>query len=125
MTDSSGIPSMRIDKWLWHARFFKTRGRASEIAGSGGLRVNGARISKPAHLVRVGDVLTFQQERQTRIVEITRMTERRGPAPEAQSAYIDCSPEPVHDPGAPQSLPGRPDKKQRRQARQSGLGRLE
>lgn len=112
---------IRVDKWLWHARFFKSRGLAGELAGSGSVRVNGDRISKASHSVRPGDVLTFPKDRHIRVIQIDAIGERRGPAPEAQALYTDLEP--------PQSQPretrpptlerdegaGRPTKKDRRE----------
>lgn len=80
---------MRIDKWLWHARFFKTRGLAAEAAGNGRTRVNGNRISKPAHAVAPGDVLTFVQAGNVRVIRVEALGIRRGPASEAQTLYRD------------------------------------
>ncbi|WP_404818320.1 RNA-binding S4 domain-containing protein [Ruegeria aquimaris] len=80
---------MRIDKWLWHARFFKTRGLAAEAAGNGRTRVNGSRISKPAHAVAPGDVLTFVQAGNVRLIRVEALGTRRGPASEAQTLYRD------------------------------------
>jgi ribosome-associated heat shock protein Hsp15 len=92
-TESAGGPAkIRIDKWLWQARFFKSRGLAGEVAGSGAVRVNGERIAKPAHGVRVGDVLTFPQARHIRVVRVLGLGTRRGPAAEAQALYDDLDP---------------------------------
>jgi len=63
----------RVDKWLWRARFFKTRGLAAELAGSGRLRINSEHVAKPAQPVRPGDVLTFPQA--------DHMTEKFAPQP--------------------------------------------
>ena len=98
---------LRIDKWLWHARFFKTRGLAARLAGSGRLRINGVHALKPAQTVRAGDVLTFPQGRRIRVVRIVALGRRRGPAAEAEALYTDL--EPPRDAGA-----GRPTKKARR-----------
>lgn len=116
---------MRVDKWLWHTRFFKTRGRASERVAAGHVRVNGDRIGKISHKVGPGDVLTFPQERDVRVVRVLALTTRRGPAAEAQSCYEDLTPERVRDDSAPKPDRGRLDKKARRQARLSKEGRLE
>ena len=63
---------LRIDKWLWQARFFKTRSLAAK-AVSGGLRVNGTSVSKPAFAVGPGDVLTFTQARAVRVIRIAAL----------------------------------------------------
>ena len=83
---------IRVDKWLWQARFFKTRGLAAKLVKSGKLRINGSPVSKPARNVSVADVLTFPKEDDTRVIEIHELGRRRGPAPEAQALYHDLSP---------------------------------
>ncbi|RVW00023.1 RNA-binding S4 domain-containing protein [Mesobaculum littorinae] len=109
---------MRIDKWLWFARFFKTRGLAAKVVGGGHVRVNGTRIAKPAVAVGPGDVLTFPQADRIRVVSVLAPGTRRGPAPEAQALYDDMSPPP--EPRVPQNPryegKGRPTKKDRRDA---------
>lgn len=82
----------RIDKWLWYARFFKTRTLASKVCNGGKLRVNSAPIAKAHHRVRLGDVLTFPQANGIRVIEVVAFGERRGPAPEAQMLYRDLAP---------------------------------
>ncbi|MEM9779222.1 MAG: RNA-binding S4 domain-containing protein [Pseudomonadota bacterium] len=108
--------SLRLDKWLWQARFFKTRSLAAKVVQSGAVRINGTRASKPAAAVRPGDVLTFAQAKQIRVVEIAALGTRRGPAPEAQTLYVDQSPPQVPKPmtGAAPDSAGRPTKKDRR-----------
>jgi len=109
---------MRADKWLWHARFFKTRGRAADLISAGHLRVNGEKTHKPAQSVGPGDVLTFPQARQVRVVKIVALSQRRGPAPEAQALYDDMSPPPETAPRNPRfDKGGRPSGKDRRNAR--------
>ena len=83
---------LRVDKWLWQARFFKSRGQAGEVAASGRLRVNGSHVGKAAHAVRPGDVLTFPQGRRIRVVRIEALGTRRGPAVEATTLYSDLDP---------------------------------
>jgi ribosome-associated heat shock protein Hsp15 len=82
-------PKLRLDKWLWQARFFKGRDLAAELIYSGHLRLNGQRCTKPGHAVAVGDVLTFPQANQIRVVRILALGQRRGPAPEAQALFAD------------------------------------
>lgn len=112
---------IRVDKWLWHARFFKSRGLAGELAGSGQLRVNGEKIDKPAHAVRPGDVLTFPKERHIRVIRIEAIGLRRGPAPEAQALYSDLDPpqpsarDPSPDTAQRDAGAGRPTKRERRE----------
>jgi ribosome-associated heat shock protein Hsp15 len=103
---------MRLDKWLWQARFFKTRSLASKLVAAGHVRVNGERVSKPASSVRAEDVLTFAQGREIRVIKVTGLPARRGPAPEAQTHYEDLSPPPAGPP--PPRVGPRPTKKARR-----------
>ncbi|WP_010139344.1 RNA-binding S4 domain-containing protein [Oceanicola sp. S124] len=83
---------MRADKWLWQARFFKSRSLAAACVTGGHLRVNSNRASKASHAVGPGDVLTFPQGRLIRVVKILALGTRRGPAPEAQALYEELSP---------------------------------
>jgi len=117
-TEESG--RLRIDKWLWYARFFKSRTLATEAVSSGKVRVNRQPVRKPGHSVQPGDVLTFQQGRLVRVIEVVALGARRGPASEAQGLYRDLDPPrrgpPAHEPAAavrPRGS-GRPTKKQRR-----------
>jgi len=84
-------PKMRLDKWLFQARFFKNRGLAADMVEIGRCRVNGQRTSKPGHGVQVGDVLTFVQARAVRVVRVMALGERRGPSGEAQALYDDLT----------------------------------
>jgi ribosome-associated heat shock protein Hsp15 len=86
-------PVQRIDKWLFCARFFKTRALAAALVSGGKLRLNGARVAKPAHAVGPGDVLTFPQAGRIRVVRVLAPATRRGPAPEARGLYDDLAPE--------------------------------
>lgn len=107
--------TIRLDKWLWQARFFKSRSIAAGVVTSGKVRVDGNPVSKPARAVGPGDVLTFSQEKDVRVVRILACGVRRGPAPEAQALYDDMSPEKVHRPKNPRfDGKGRPTKKDRR-----------
>lgn len=115
-------PSLRLDKWLWYARFFKTRSIASGVCNAGHLRTGGEVVSKAHHKVRVGDVLTFPQGRHIRVVKVLALATRRGPAAEAQRLYEDLNPPsresrlPREAARAPIRLPGagRPTKRDRR-----------
>lgn len=128
MADSGD--KLRLEKWLWFARFFKTRSLSATRVAAGDVRVNGARVTKPATTVQAGDVLTFAIGAQVRIVEVLAVGTRRGPAPEAQALYNDMSPEPV-----PRETPvsqnpryegkGRPTKRERRQGDLSRSRHLE
>jgi len=83
---------LRVDRWLWFARFFKTRSMASRVCASHTIRVNGAIAAKPNHVIRPGDVLTFPAGRDIRVVRVQALGSRRGPAPEAQALYQDLAP---------------------------------
>lgn len=112
---AEGAPKIRIDKWLWYARFFKTRSLAAKQVGAGHVRVNGAKALKPAQNVSPGDVLTFAQGKMIRVVRIEAIGERRGPAPEAQALYFDMTEKQEKVPANPKfEGKGRPDKKTRR-----------
>lgn len=109
--------TLRLDKWLWQARFFKTRGLAAKIVSGGKVRVNSEPVSKPARAVGPGDVLTFSQGDRVRVVEIAELGTRRGPATEAQGLYKDLSPDPPDRSETAQNLVRtgpRPTKKDRR-----------
>ena len=119
---------LRIDKWLWQARFFKTRSLASKVVSAGKCRLNGASVAKPARNVEPGDVLTFSQGDDVRVIRILALGERRGPAPEARALYEDLSPPEKRekDPAAPKvDAGGRPTKRQRREFEKSRSRALE
>lgn len=119
---------VRLDKWLWHARFFKTRTLAAKEVSAGHVRVNGARVSKPAQAVIPDDVLTFTQARAARVVRVLDIGTRRGPAPEAQTLYDDLSPpvpEEIVPPSPKYEGKGRPTKRMRRKLDLNGRGTLE
>lgn len=84
--------TLRLDKWLWYARLFKSRTLASKACQSGRMRVNGTAIGKSKHVVSAGDILTFPKGPHIRIIKILMLGERRGPAPEAQLLYDDLQP---------------------------------
>ncbi|MGB0920826.1 MAG: RNA-binding S4 domain-containing protein [Alphaproteobacteria bacterium] len=85
------IEAQRLDKWLWHARFVRTRGAATALVEKVRFRLNGRSGIKPAHKVRVGDVLTFPLGNTMRIVHILALAEKRGGAPFAQTLYEEPS----------------------------------
>ena len=82
-------PSIRLDKWLWQARFCKSRGVAARLVADGAVRVNAVRVTKPATAVRVGDGLSFAQGGRVRASASSALGTRRGPAPEARLLYAD------------------------------------
>ncbi len=117
--------SQRLDKWLWQARFFKTRTLASKFVSDGNVRItrdeNTQRADKPSVAIRPGDIVVFTRNERLRIIHVLACADRRGPASEAQALYDDRSPPPppkgeaaprnafARDKGA-----GRPTKKDRR-----------
>ena len=111
--------TQRLDQWLWHARFFKTRGLATKLVASGHVRVDGDRVQKPSHALRPGVTLTFKQARRIRVIRVETLATRRGPAPEAQALYTDLTPEDENPhPENPRfEGKGRPTGKDRRNAR--------
>jgi len=114
---------MRLDKWLWAARFFKTRSLASAAVDGGHIEVGGER-AKPAKQIRVGDELRIRVHQVTFVVHVRGLAERRGPASEAQQLYEESeasrtererlaeqrrlAPSPAYEEG------GRPTKRDRR-----------
>ena len=111
--------TQRLDKWLWFARFFKSRTLASRFCASGRLRVNGTRVSKAHHGLRPGDVLTFPKGPHIRVVEVRDLGVRRGPAAEARTLYDDLEPPPARRTAAAPVArrargSGRPTKAERR-----------
>jgi ribosome-associated heat shock protein Hsp15 len=77
----------RIDKWLWHARFYRTRVLAQAAASRGLIRLNGRRVEKSSVDVGPGDILTLPKGREVVVIRVIGLAERRGPAPEAQRLY--------------------------------------
>lgn len=117
---------VRIDKWLWAARFFKTRNLATEAVSGGKVHLNDGRV-KPSHGLKPGDRLRIRKGELEFRVEVTALSERRGSASEAEKLYRE-DPESIaarearrderrlqHN-AAPQPH-GRPDKKARREWR--------
>jgi ribosome-associated heat shock protein Hsp15 len=82
--------SHRLDKWLWHARFFKTRSLATAAINGGKVHLNAERV-KPAHRVRIGDRLSLSLQGIVAEFEILGLPERRGPAAEAISHYLETA----------------------------------
>ncbi|MDU9002713.1 RNA-binding S4 domain-containing protein [Sedimentitalea todarodis] len=103
----------RLDKWLWHARFFKTRTLSAKQVSGGHVRVNGERTVKPAYGIAPGDILAFAQARRARVIKIVELGVRRGPADEAQALYDDLAPPEPREP-LPERVGERPTKKDRR-----------
>ena len=118
----SDLPAekLRLDKWLWFARFFKTRTLAASTVAGGHVRINGTPAYKRSATIAPGDVLTFPKDDHIRVIQIDALGARRGPAPEAQALYTDLQP-PVRKPRSEIPLnpafegKGRPTKRDRRQ----------
>lgn len=91
---------IRLDKWLWQARFFKSRTLATAFVAGGHLRLNGQPMAKAAHPVQAGDALTFVAQGRVQVVHILACGTRRGPAAEAQALYQADDPATV-PPNAP------------------------
>jgi ribosome-associated heat shock protein Hsp15 len=113
------MESVRIDKWLWSIRLYKTRSDATDACRGGHVRLNRA-SAKPAALVRVGDQVTAYAGGRERIVEVTKLIEKRVGAPLAVECYVDHSPPPperehVMPPLFRDPSSGRPTKRDRRQ----------
>lgn len=110
------MDQVRVDKWLWAARFFKTRTLATEACDGGHTQVNDD-TAKPAKSVKVGDMIRVTTAGGRRIVKVIALAEARGPAEKARLLYED------HTPPAPLDQPfalrdrgeGRPTKRDRRQ----------
>jgi len=82
--------AVRIDKWLWAARFYKTRGLASAAIHAGHIRINGKRC-KPAREIRIGDVLHIIRGAVELEVRVEKLSAVRGPAPVAQTLYAETA----------------------------------
>ena len=114
---------LRIDKWLWAARFFKTRSLAADAVEKGRVRIGGTAV-KPAKDVRVGDLVEIEIERFVWQVEVLGVCDLRGPASVAQTLYVETEESKAkrkveqerrrvyHEPAA--ALHGRPTKRDRR-----------
>jgi len=120
MTETQG-PTLRLDKWLWHARFARTRSLAAKLVAAARFRINGNPTEKAHHAVRPGDVLTFPLGPHIRVIKVLALGTRRGPAPEARLLYEDLDP-PKATPSVPKEPAvaaredgtGRPTKRERR-----------
>jgi len=115
----STTDTQRLDKWLWFARFFKSRSIAARQCQDNKVRVNRVVTSKPSHTIRPGDIISFNQGRTVRVVKMLSAGTRRGPASEAQMLYEDLfSPETATSsetsPGQREPGAGRPTKAERR-----------
>ena len=89
--DAQDTP-LRLDKWLWYARFFKTRSAATKAISGGRCRLDGIVMNKPHRQALFGQVLTFIQGDRIRVIRILALGGRRGPASEASVLYGDLTP---------------------------------
>jgi ribosome-associated heat shock protein Hsp15 len=110
--------SVRVDKWLWAARLFKSRSAASEACDAGHVKVAG-RTAKPSRALRRGERVLCQTPGGLRILEVVELADKRGPAAFARTLYVDHSPprpprgeEPILELRAKGA--GRPTKRDRR-----------
>ena len=88
--ESAGAGRVRVDKWLWAARFFKTRSLAAEAIGGGKVLVAGDRV-KPAKLLQVGDEVRLRLGPYEHVVVVRALSERRGPATVAATLYEETA----------------------------------
>jgi ribosome-associated heat shock protein Hsp15 len=96
----NGRRTLRLDSWLWHARFVRTRSLAAALVTEGRVRVNGQPVGKPGRSIGPGDVLTFALHGRVRVVRVLAVADRRGPAAAAQELYEELAP------AAPPAAPG-------------------
>jgi ribosome-associated heat shock protein Hsp15 len=82
----------RLDKWLWFARFARTRGAAQDLAEAGRVRLDGRRITSAAHGLKIGDVLTIAAPHATVVVRVIGLGMRRGDAPSVAALYETVQP---------------------------------
>jgi ribosome-associated heat shock protein Hsp15 len=123
MNNQTEQEKSRIDKWLWAARFFKTRALAVAALETGKVQVNGARV-KPAKALVAGDTLTIRLGPYTHMVEVLALSGKRGPAAEAQKLYRETEESrekratlalELKAQAQPSDQKGRPTKKDRRE----------
>ncbi|MTH63406.1 RNA-binding S4 domain-containing protein [Paracoccus shanxieyensis] len=86
MSDGAAA-GIRLDRWLHHARLFRTRTLAADAISAGGIRLNGNSCRKPAQTVRGGDTVTVSAHGRVQVLRVVDLGERRGPATEAATLY--------------------------------------
>jgi ribosome-associated heat shock protein Hsp15 len=91
MTEPGVALSERLDKWLWQARFFKSRTLAARAVAARRVRVNQEVVTKTHHKLRAGDVLTFAQGHAVRVIRVRAFAATRGPATVARTLYDDLA----------------------------------
>lgn len=133
MNNSTATPDsskLRIDKWLWAARFFKTRALAVDAIECGKILVNEARV-KPAKTIATGDTLSIRLGPYTFEVEVLALSDKRGPAPQAQKLYRETEAgrlkrealaAEIKAQPKPSELKGRPTKRDRREIERFKIG---
>lgn len=84
------MEQLRIDKWLWAARFYKTRSLAADEIGKGRVQVNGL-DAKPSREIKIGDTVVIRQGPVTRTILVQGISHQRGPAPVAQQLYTETA----------------------------------
>lgn len=92
MTGARELASLRIDKWLWHARLAKTRSLAARLCTAGAVEIAGAPAVKPHQPVRIGAIISVPQGRVILTVRVLGLGARRGPAAEARLLYAEHAP---------------------------------
>lgn len=105
-----GPDSIRLDRWLWQARFFKSRGLATQFVSGKAVRINSRRTSKPAAALRVGDGLSFALHGEVRVLRVLALGNRRGPASEAERLYRDLAAATLPAAASPLDPAGKADK---------------
>jgi ribosome-associated heat shock protein Hsp15 len=81
--------TLRLDKFLWYARIVKSRSLAQQMAEEGRLRISGRLVERAHCPVRVGDVLSFAQRGEVRVLKVEALPSRRGPPAEARALYVE------------------------------------
>jgi ribosome-associated heat shock protein Hsp15 len=81
------MTSTRLDKWLFCARFYRTRNIAQDAAAAGKVRLNGLKLDRPGHSLKLGDVLTLGRGADVVVIRVLALAERRGPATDARNLY--------------------------------------
>ncbi len=85
------LKGQRIDQWLWHARFMKSRSLAQRMIESGKIRINQQKVRDPSKKIRPGAVLTITLSRSIRVIEILELASNRGPYSQARRMYRDLA----------------------------------
>jgi len=121
--NEAAATGLRVDKWLWFARFFKSRSQATDAVAGGRVHINGARV-KPSHAVQIGDQVQITRDEVRFEIVVRGIPVRRGPAPEAQTHYTETEASSAarelrrqQARLAPPAPDGRPDKHARRALR--------